>query len=184
MRRTRKPWCSARRRCWRRREAFARRANCRIASYRILPCERGKGQRRRFLVNPSPAQRGKVPAGGRGRSSNATSPPSGLRPPSPAGGGRDSAGWHRSRSIVASRLKSLPRVLAAQRRVARRQPIGPRCHTRQRLLAGIAASSSRANPARRASASTAATSRMPMRASRDFSERSNSALLWLVNAPP
>jgi hypothetical protein len=60
----------------------------------------------------------------------------------------------------------------------------PRCQMRQRLLAGMAMSPASVSPASRASASTASASRMPERASRAFSQASNSRLLSLVYPPP
>jgi hypothetical protein len=54
------------------------------------------------------------------------------------------------------------------------------CHMRQRLLAGMARSSSNCSPAVCASSFTASKSRMPIRCACALSERSNAALLWLV----
>ena len=65
---------------------------------------------------------------------------------------------------------------AAHRRQHRDGGRQPRRQIRQRLLAGIATSSTRRSPIARASASTASASRMPERGSRAFSQPSNVAV--------
>lgn len=72
----------------------------------------------------------------------------------------------------------------SERAAAARRATQPRRHTRQRLFAGIAASSCSTRPCACASAATASKSRIPLAASRAFSQASKARLLSLLKLPP